>query len=61
MKPKEIDKAINKLVIEKRLLNASASRTVSDEEKLEIKRRIIKINSEIRDLKALYDKAVVEE
>jgi len=61
MKPKEIDKAINKLVMEKRLLNASATRTVSDEEKLEIKRRIIKINAEIRDLKALYDKALVEE
>lgn len=61
MKIKEIDKEINKLVIEKRLLNASSKRTENEEEQKEIKKRIIKINYEIKKLKSLYDEVIVEE
>ncbi len=55
MNTKEIDIAINKLVIEKKLLNESLKRTKNVEEQLGIKKRIIMINSEIRKLKVKYD------
>ncbi len=55
MNIKEIDNEINKLVIEKKLLNESLKRTKSEEEQKGIRKRIIMINSEIRKLKVKYD------
>lgn len=52
---KEIDKEINRLVIEKHLLKESIKRTKSEEEQKEIKKRLIRINAEIRKTKLKYD------
>lgn len=52
---KKIDKEINRLVIEKHLLAESMKRTKSEEEKKEIKKRLIRINAEIRRTKLKYD------
>ena len=53
---KTIDKEINRLVIEKRLLNESIKRTKNEEEQKEMRKRIIMINAEIRKTKEKYDK-----
>ncbi len=55
MDKKEIDKEINSLVTEKRLLMASMKRTGNEEEKKEMHKRIIMINAEIRKAKFKYD------
>ncbi len=52
---KKIDKEINRLVIEKHLLSESMKRTKNEEEKKEIKKRLIRINAEIRRTKLKYD------
>ncbi len=52
---KSIDKEINRLVIEKHLLKESMKRTKNEEELKEIKKRIIRINAEIRKTKLKYD------
>lgn len=56
MELKEIDKEINVLVMEKKLLNESMKRTKSEKEKKEMHKRIIRINAEIRRTKEKYDK-----
>lgn len=53
---KDIDKEINTLVMEKKLLQESMKRTKSEEEKKEMHKRIIRINAEIRRTKEKYDK-----
>lgn len=58
---KKIDKEINRLVIEKHLLSESMKRTKSEEEKKEIKKRLIRINAEIRRTKLKYDQVENEE
>lgn len=55
MDKKEIDKEINCLVTEKRLLMESMKRTKNEEEKKQIHKRIIMINAEIRKAKVKYD------
>ena len=52
---KKIDKEINRWVIEKHLLSESMKRTKNEEEKKEIKKRLIRINAEIRRTKLKYD------
>jgi hypothetical protein len=54
---KDIDKEINTLVMEKKLLQESMKRTKSEEEKKEMHKRIIRINAEIRRTKEKYDKS----
>ena len=61
MEVKEIDKEISRLVIEKHLLNESMKRTKSEEEQKEIKKRLIRINAEIRRTKLKYDQISNEE
>lgn len=58
---KKIDKEINRLVIEKRLLSESMKRTKSEEEVKEMRKRIIRINAEIRRTKLKYDQVENEE
>jgi len=53
---KDIDKEINRLVMEKKLLSESMKRTKSEEERKEMHKRIIRINAEIRRTKEKYDK-----
>lgn len=55
MDKKEIDKEINCLVTEKRLLMESMKRTKNEEEKKQMHKRIIMINAEIRKAKVKYD------
>lgn len=55
MDKKEIDKEINCLVTEKRLLMESMKRTKNEDEKKEMHKRIIMINAEIRKNKVKYD------
>lgn len=53
---KDIDKEINRLVMEKKLLSESMKRTKSEEERKEMHKRIIRINAEIRKTKEKYEK-----
>lgn len=55
MKDKEIDNEISSLVIEKKLLNESLKRNDSEEEKKEIKRRIMNLNGKIYRLRRLRE------
>ncbi|MCI8330900.1 MAG: hypothetical protein HFE04_02225 [Bacilli bacterium] len=59
MNPREIDKEVSRLVMEKHLLTLSMNRTENEEEKKEIKKRLIRINAEIRKTKAKYDQILV--
>ncbi len=52
---KEIDKEINKLVVEKKLLNESKKRTTDINEIQGINKRLIMLNAEIRKLKEKYN------
>ena len=61
MNLKEIDNEVSSLVMEKHLLNLSMSRTTNEEEKKEIKKRLIRINAEIRRAKSEYDQIVIEQ
>lgn len=58
---KEIDKEINKLVMEKKLLKESMMRTKNEEERKEMHKRVIMINAEIRKTKEKYEKIDEEE
>lgn len=53
---KDIDKEINRLVMEKKLLSESMKRTKNEEERKEMHKRIIRINAEIRRTKEKYEK-----
>lgn len=59
MNPREIDKEVSRLVMEKHLLTLSMKRTENEEEKKEIKKRLIRINAEIRKTKAKYEQVLV--
>ena len=56
MDMKDIDKEINVLVMEKKLLLESMKRAKTEEEKKEMHKRVIRINAEIRRTKEKYDK-----
>ena len=60
MNTKEIDNEVSRLVMEKHLLNLSMSRTTNEDEKKEIKKRLIRLNAEIRRTKARYDQILDE-
>lgn len=56
----EIDNKINRLVIEKRLLNESLKRSKDTLEIQEIKRRLIQLNGEIYKLRHSREEVIKE-
>ena len=60
MNPRDIDKEVSRLVMEKHLLTISMNRTANEEEKKEIKKRLIRINAEIRKTKSKYDQILID-
>ncbi len=58
MKQKEIDVEISKLVTEKRLLNESLKLNQNEQEKKEIRKRIISINGKISYLRRQYNNEI---